>query len=351
MELNLSHSRLGRTAADIGDSALAAYRNVLSSRAILAIRETALYSLGEQRRILGEEVELGLALPVDLLRADLDLAETKLELVSLRADLAEMEKQFAELLGLEVLPELEERVDINRITVLPSAAAASSLAEERNPDLAEARFSIVKKQGEYKYISNSWIPTFKLSGSYGLNGQSYPLTRQTWSLGLSIEFTSPWFQNSAVFQTGWEPPHDRSAQLQNKFTPLPDPASGLNKHQAALALALEREKYQTAFERIGRSARRGVEKCALAEQKRGFAVEAVALAAERQRLEELRLGLGQITRLDLMETVMEYSQKEIAAVQAAAALLEAERELERLLDLAPGELAAFAASTYGGRNL
>jgi outer membrane protein TolC len=351
MEIDLSHSRLERMSVDIAEAAIGAYRNVLSSRAVLEIRETALLALKEQRRILNEELALGLALPVDLARADLSLAEAELELISIRSDLAEIEQQFAELLGLESLPVLEEKVDINRAAILPAAAAAGALAEERNPDLAEARFSIIKKQGELKYTSHSWIPTLRLTGGFGLSGQIYPLTRYNWSVGINIEFSSPWFQNGFAVQAGWEPPYDKTVQLQNKFTPLPDPAGALTKRQAMLALALEREKYDLAFERTGRTARRAVEKCSLIDSKRILAVEAIALAAERCRLEELRLSLGQITRIDLMETYIEYTQKEIAAVEAAAALLEAERELERFLDLRPGELAVFAASSAGQETL
>jgi outer membrane protein TolC len=342
MELNLSHSRLGRMAQDIAESALAAYRNVLSSRTVLEIRETALRSLSEQRRILSEETALGLALPLDLAEADIALAEAGIEINALRSDLAEMEKQFAELLGLDSLPMLKEMVDINRITLLPDASAASSLAEERNPELEEARFAITKKEGELKYVSRSWIPAFRLTGGFGLSGQTYPLTRHTWSVGLSVEFSNPWFQNSFGIQGGGEPPYDKTAQLQNSLTPLPDPAAGLSKNQAELALALEKEKYRLALERAGRSARRAVEKCTLVDQKRGLAVEAVALAAERYRIEQVRQGLGHITRLELMEAFIEFTQKEIAAVEAAKALLEAERELERLLNLRPGELAAYA---------
>jgi len=345
MELGMSSSALERMASDIVDAALAAYRYVLSLRAIIAIREDALKILTEQRRILNEEVELGLALPVDLARADISLAAAKLELVSLGMDLNEMERQFAELLGLEKLPILEEKVDIERVTVLPAAAAAGALAKDRNPDLGNARFSVTKKQAELRYVSNSWIPSLRLTGGFGLTGQKYPLTRYNWSVGVNIEFSSPWFQNRTGVQAGWEPPYDRTAQVHNNFSPLPDPAAGLNKNQALLSLALEREKYNNTLERIGRVSEMAVEKCALAERKRILAVEAIKLSAERCRLDELRLNLGQITRLDLMETLMEYTEKEIAAVQAAAAILEAERELERFLDLKPGELAFFAASS------
>ena len=344
MELNLSSSGLNRMALEIAESAIAAYRNVLSSRAILEIRKSALFVLEEQRRILNEEVELGLALPVDLASADISLAEAKLDIYSLQLELTETERQFAELLGLNTLPVLTEKVDINRSITLPDAAIAGVLAKERNPELIEARFLITKKQVELKYASDSWKPSLRLIGNFGLSGQRYPLTRYNWSIGINIDFSSPWFQSRFGTQAGWEPPYDKTAMVQNSFNPLPDPAAGFGKKQAALALAFEQDKYSITLERAGRMAVNAVEKCALVEQKRILALDAARLAAERCRLEELRLDLGQITRLDLMETFIEQIQREIAAVEAATALLEAERELERFLDLKPGELAVFTAS-------
>jgi outer membrane protein TolC len=54
------------------------------------------------------------------------------------------------------------------------------------------------------------------------------------------------------------------------------------------------------------------------------------------------MGLGRITRVELMEARIEYAEKETEAVSAAAGLLSAERELERLLNLKPG------VGFYGG---
>ena len=205
---------------------------------------------------------------------------------------------------------------------------------------------IAGKQGELKYASLSWIPTLSLNGSYGLNGHRYPLTRQTWSVGISVEFSAPWFQNSTSFSSGWEPPYDRTARLQNSFQPLPEPARIFSKAQARLALSLERRKYDLALSRLGRTAATAVEKCGLMDRKRDLALGSAELAAERYRLFCLRQELGQITRLELMEERIEYARREIAAVEAAGSLLEAERELERLLDLRPGELADFALREF-----
>ena len=341
-ELNLSSSKLDRMVHEIADSAIAAYRSIISSREILEIRKTALVLLEEQRKILKEEVQLGLALPVDLANADINLADTRLNILSLQLDLTEIERQFAELLGLETLPVLTERVDVSRSISLPAAAAVEILAKENNPDLTDVRHSITKKQAELKYLSNLWIPSLRLAGNFGLSGQRYPLTRYNWSVGINVEFSNPWFQNSVGAQAGWEPPYDRTALVQNNFSPLPDPVSGYRKKQASLALSLEKEKYTLVLERIGRTAVSSVQKYAFAEQKRFLALEAAALGAERCRIEEIRLSLGQITRLQLMEALIEQTQREIAVVEAAFALLEAERELEKFLDLKPGGLEAFS---------
>ena len=346
MEINLSSSRLDRMALEIAESAISAYRNILSSRSILEIKKSALTVLEEQRRILNEEVQLGLSLPIDLSSADISLADTKIGIYSVELDLAEMERQFIELLGLETLPVLTEKVDIYRTINFPAAAIAASLAKERNPDLGEVRFSIQKKQAELKYVSNSWIPNLRLAANFGLSGQRYPLTRYNWSVGINIDFSNPWFQNRIGMQAGWEPPYDRTAMVQNSLTPLPDPSSGFGKKHARLALALEQDKYNIILERTGRMAFNIIEKCALAEQRRLLAIEAAALGTERCRIEEVRLNLGHITRLNLMETLIEQTQREITVIEAATALLEAERELERFLDLKPGELEAFASEAF-----
>jgi len=344
-ELNLSSYKLDRMASEIAESAITAYRKVLSSRAILEIKKASLVILEEQFLIMNEEARLGMALPVDIANAKINLADAKIDINSLQLDLTEMERQFADLLGLEKLPVLTESVDINHVILLPDTAAAAVLAREQNPNLIEARYSISKKKTELNFHSISWIPTFRLTGNLGLSGQNYPLTRLSWSVGIHIELSHPWLQNRFGFQAGWESPYEKTAMLQNSITPFNSPAAGYGFEQAKLALAVEQEKFNTAIDQIGRAASNAIEKCAFIGQKHLLTVEAAAIGAERCRIEEIRLNLGQITRLDLMEVLIEQTQREIAVVEAATLLLEAERELERFLDLKPGKLAEFALIT------
>ena len=329
---------LKRNESAVVEAALSFYRQILLSRMIIAIREKALVSLKEQRRILSEELALGLVIPLDLLQAEITVREAELELQSMKIQNEELEKQFADFLGLDAMPELSEQIDIYRSAVIPDSKTVYRFSLGRNPDLQRIYHSIMQKEVEAKYASRSWIPTLKAMGSYSVSGQHYPLNRQSWTAGISFNFASPWFSASAGGNAGREIPYNKTARIQSSFSPLPDPASGLSAKQAVLALALEKENYLDNLEKMERQTALAINNLRLSEQRRCLAVESLKLAAEKYRLSEVLLSLGRITRLELMEGLLEYEKKEMAAVEASAALLETERSLERFVDLPPGSL-------------
>jgi len=341
VELIILSDELKRNESAVIEAALSFYRQILLSRMIIVIRESALLSLKEQKRILEEELVLGMVIPLNLIQADITVKEAELELQSMRFQNEELEKQFMELLGLDYMPELSEYVDINRSPVIPDAEAVHRSALSRNPDLQRIVHSIMQKETEVKFASRSWIPTVKAMGTYSVSGQHYPLNRQSWTAGITLNFVSPWFSSSTGGSAGWEVPYDKTARLQGSFTPLPDPASGLSAKQAGLSLALEREKYQNVLEKLARQAALEVSNLQLNNLRRKLAVESLKLGAEKYRLSEVLLSLGRITRIELMEARLEYEKKEILAIEAAIVLLETERSLERLIDLPPGRLGSF----------
>ena len=350
-ELDFAGSRLKHMASDIADAAVSAYRDVLQGRMILEIQEKTLASLEEQLYILEREAELGLARPSDLVEAEITVALAALEILSLSMSLEETEWRLTEMLGIEKLPALAERIDTERGIKLPLAAIVHSLVESGNHDLAAFRHSIVRRQAELKTVSRSWIPSLHLTGSFALSGQHYPLSRYSWSVGLVVDFSSPWLSGNMGASAGWDPPHDRNARLQQTITPAPDPGGVFSVRSAELALAHELTMYEKALKEIHAAAERGIRTCALLDRRRLLALEALKLEGEKFRLAELKLDLGEITRLELMEARLNHAKREAAVVEAAAALLRAERELERLLDLGPGELFLLAKTDDNGGDI
>ena len=342
VELAVLAVELERKGRAIASAALQAYRSVLTARALLEIRESSWESLKEQRRILAEEVDRGLALKIDLVKADIAVSEALIAIMTLRIDLEESEQFLASALGLDSLPALAEKVDIYRSPVLPPVEAVRSLAYERHPDLVMSRQTIAKKQAEAHYSSLSWLPIFRLNAGLSLSGRDYPLTKSSWSVGLSIEFDSPWVSGSFSGSAGWDPPYDKTARTQASVTPVPNPAAGFTQKSAGVALILEREKYGDIIKRVDRNAAVVLDKCRLVNQRRELAVESIKLSREQLVLTELRLNLGLATRVDLMEARIELAGREAAAVEAAIAVIEAERELELFLDIIPGSLTDIA---------
>jgi len=346
-ELDFTGSKLKQMAQDIAEAAVSGYRDVLQGRSVLEIRQKTRESLDEQLRILRREAELGLARQSELVDAEITVALADLEILSLSMDLEDAEWNLAEKLGLRKLPLLSERIDTDRKPALPPSATAQSLAVSRNIDLASLRYSVARRQAELRAASLSWIPSLHLTGSFALSGRQYPLSRYSWSVGLSVDFVSPWISGNMGASAGRDPPYDRNARLQQTVTPAPDPGAAFSVKSAELALAYERSRYETASREILNAADRGVKKCRLLDKKRTLAQEALELEGERYRLSELKLSLGEITRIDLMDARLDYAKREADLVDAAAALLKAERELERLLDLRPGELSTLAEMDGG----
>ena len=342
IDLDLYGQNLERMAAEIAEAAVSAYRDVLFYRMVLDIRERAFEYLEMQRRILFLELELGLVLPIDLAAADITIREAAIEKRNMEIDLTEAEQRFAQVLGLDTLPLLTERIDIHRSPLLPDPVKARIAAESVNPSLVNARSMVERRQIEARYASRSWMPSIRLVGNAGVSGQRYPLTKFNWSVGLIIDFSSPWLSGNLSSTYGREGHNDQTARLLGTAVPLPDPASSYSPRIAALNLRQEQLNFSIAFQLTGRMAEQVVEKCMLMEQRRVLAVQALELEAERHRLAELRLELGRITRLELMDYTLSFAEREIAAVRAVVSLLEAERELERFLDLAPGDLAYFS---------
>ncbi|MDR2842918.1 MAG: TolC family protein [Spirochaetaceae bacterium] len=337
-KLAMEKNGLERKSQEIAEAAINAYRQILALRQALQIQENGYGALVEQRRILASEVSLGMVLDSDLAAADISIRESKIEIVTKKLELSEIEKQFMDMLGLERMPELKEQINLEYSASVPSVALVKSTSLARNPDLQTAKLAIDEKQEETKFAFLSWIPTLSANGKFGLTGTSYPLTRYNWSVGLSLQFSSPWLSGDTSVSTGFEGTHQQNFNLQGMAKPLPDPASSVNYSQVKTALDVEKAKYEIMFERLERSAEILVDKYTYIDQKRSLVIETRELAAEKLELTKLKHKLGLLTSIDLMEAQIEYTKKEIEVVQSVLNVLLAERELEKLMDMHPGEL-------------
>jgi outer membrane protein TolC len=146
---------------------------------------------------------------------------------------------------------------------------------------------------------------------------------------------------------GKEGRYTTSARANGSAEVLPAPAQFLNARQARIALEQARSNYTLLIERTARSAALVLEKCKYSDEKRIIALQTVSLASERFKLEKLRFDLGEITGLELIEIQNELTQKEVNVITSTIEVRNLERELEKILNLQPGELTHFAENNKG----
>lgn len=345
--ISLARAELERKARAIGEAAIEASRAVLAASARLEIKHSARASASIQKSLLVTEIALGLAMDADLLEIETSLASMDMDLAEAELALATARAELAEALCVDLLPELSERLLRDKPALRLDPGIVGAAAVERSPELALARYSLVKKQAEYKASKYSWIPTIGLKISGFVSGQNFPLTRATWSAGATIDFSGPYLSGSGSVQLGGEPPSSYTARTNNRLEFFPEPAQALSSRQAALALGLDGALYSAGLAKVERSAGAALVVYENAVRMRDIRTRALGLAESKLRLIEVRLGLGQAVRSDLLKAQLERATGEVDLVDAVAALEAAERGLERLIDIPPGTLQSFYASMKG----
>jgi outer membrane protein TolC len=348
-KISLSISQLKIAENEIYESAISSYRQILASREILEIRKRGLKSMEEQRKIMNVQYELGMSLASSLTEADINIADTKIEILNVQLELKNLESQFCELLGLNKMPLLAEKIDPLSSADLPDPFVVRSTVQSKNSELESARLSIMASEEGLKLSISSWLPTLTANGTFAVSGKEYPLTNYNWSMGLSLKFATPLLSSNLSGSYGKEGRYTTNARANASAQVLPEPARMFSVREARIALEQERSNYTTLVERTTRNAELVLEKCKYSDEKRIIALQTAELATERLKLEKLRFDLGEITGLELIEIQNELTQKEVNVVSSAIEVRNLERELERILNLQPGELTHFAKTNKNNK--
>jgi outer membrane protein TolC len=340
-EIDLAKSELDREARNLGETAVAAYRTVVAGHAHLEMKKASMEYAIRQREVLAAELSLGLSMAMDLLETDLSLADLETGILESELEISIAEAELAEVIGVMILPTLSERLESDSAIINIETERVVLLAEARSPELQVARYKVARKRGEAKAAALAWLPSIGIQVIGQVGGSSFPLTRASWSCGITMEFSGPYLNADLGTSTGGELPSDSTAHASMSLEPLPDLVGALGWRSALLALKLEEERYKSSIAMVARNARIAVLGYTNAVEKREINLKKRQLARSRLELSSVKVDLGKAVRSELIGFELEFLSSEIELLESLAALVAAEREIEKLLDIAPGELAEF----------
>ncbi|OHD29253.1 MAG: hypothetical protein A2004_09085 [Spirochaetes bacterium GWC1_61_12] len=342
-DISLALVGLRRKEQALGDSVVQALRSLIATRQRIEIRQRSLDMARQQLSLMQIESNLGLTLASDINEAEIKIASLELELDNNLLDLRLAELELTSLLGMESVPAVSESFDLESSRVEVEADLYISMVLARSVDLIAQRQAIQKKLAEIRVYNWSWMPTVSLKATMRVSGASYPLTEFNWNVGLSLDFSLP-FLNSTLGVSGGQDGNDISTMRSSaQIDPLANPAAMLTPQSQLLAISIEQEKLQQMIVSLRRQAQAALERYAIVWQRRQLAAREMALAQTRLAFMQLELSLGKKTRLELLSASLALSEKQLALIDSHLAVLNAERELEKMAEIETGGLALYCA--------
>jgi outer membrane protein TolC len=218
--------------------------------------------------------------------------------------------------------------------------AWGALAVDRSPECMEARLEFEQVRAEVENASSAWIPSLGLSGTASMEGTRFPLDNFSWSVGLSISFTEPGLPTKGSISMGGAV-NERNASWSTSTEPAANISAYASIQARSLALLQARERIATAQADAMRNLESLCARYRASSRARDVCARRRDAAVKKRVLSRLLLDAGRITRSDFMKVEEDLSRAETGLVDAALALVQAQRALERVLDIPPGDLGVF----------
>jgi outer membrane protein TolC len=285
----------------------------------------------EQARIAREELKLGEITQLDYI--DIELAVQDLEIEA--AILAQEEEgsmfELKELLCVSptVCLELIGEIDPEFRGMLPELDARYYVESALNNsvELSEQNAELMLLGRGVRQARYSWLPRISTQMEWSVTGERFPLTEPGFSLGVNLDFSTPLLPLSTGLTTGRRGENARSLGLGASA----DLAGNLQELQSRATARTRLQELQTEVDRM----RRSLEHSILRElDRRSFMLNTLLLEEKRLKLssrriaiQELMLEIGEITRLEYLQSRIEFTRQQMEQLSRAVKLFQLEAEM------------------------
>lgn len=345
LSVDLEGISLARGEDEVRDSCF----SLFNQTRILRLKLDALHNLkaivDRQREIAQREYELGKIREIDLLETETSGASLAQETFSAETELMSTEHSLKKLLG------VDQTVELRLVTELDSGYLGhpfgasrerlKAIALARNGAVMESRFKVEEALLTNRIADSKWIPNVSLQGSFLLSGDRYPLQKPNYALRATVDF--PFELLPMSFSVGFTTsPNVEYGRSLSSSVSTPDSLDSIvDRRLARIALAETVDARETAE----RDAEFQLDEYALEYErlraKQRLIGETLSLQARKVEIMRLQMELGQIKRIDYLEGENDLLNDRLDLLSGVLSLKEAEREIERLVGLSPGEIAKY----------
>lgn len=317
-----ARARADKARSDLVFNIIQAYYNVLKAARLREVQEAALAAAESARNVTEAKVKAGTATRVDLLRAEVDVANAGLAVAKAKDGYTTAETALFALLRFD-----PPAAAVNYAQVPPAEAPAGTLAAlteqavAQRPEVTDAALEIERASSQENQANLAALPAVNLTGGYADDHWSVssgwnPLSGNvSWSAAasnqtLGVAGAGGSATRSSLSSDGW------NVGIEVSY-PLYD-AGALR--EAALQAKLKKAQAQNNLEQTKNSVAAEVQAAWLEWQEAKLSLEAArraaSLSAESQRLTQLRVENGVGTPYELSQANADYAKAQLDLVQA-----------------------------------
>ena len=264
-----------------------AFYGVLLAERFLDVSQKALRQTEEHHKMAKRLVESGTATKYDLLRAKVQLASVKSQLIKARNALRLAKERFKMTIGFEGPEDVEVRGEFQTPEIRLDLNELIDRAIERRPDLKSMRLQVEAMEKLVSITKGSFLPTISLIGNYGYSDNEKQEGQTTWSVMVRADLP--------IF-TGFS----RMARMKEAKSAVNQMRLGAQQIEDGIRLEV-RAAYLSLMEA----------KSLLEAQK-----ETVRQAKEGLRMANLQYKNGLITSVQLTDAELALTQAELSYYQA-----------------------------------
>lgn len=294
----------------------------------VAILEEGLSMAREQVLIATEELELGEITRLDYIDIELAVQDLEIELAVLQQEQDLLEFELKELLHISTINTLELAGRINPdfrgMLVREDAKYYIEHALEHSLDLRKREAEITAHSDAAKRALHSWLPRMSTQLELSVAGDEFPLTEPGFSVGVNLDFSVP----LVPFRTGITAGSRRMEERSLGLSSSAELGENLTEWQSLRIARIGLRKAETEM----RTAYRALEQSVLQQiHKRSFLLETLRLEekklelqAQKRSIEALMLEIGEITRLEYLESGIELTRQRIDQLSRIVGLFQME---------------------------
>lgn len=310
------------------------YYTIQKLLASTEVYNALLQSLLLQKDIITRQYALGMATELEQIQVDGKITEAQYNLISTQNQLSGALQDFAIELGIAIssfvipLPSYPETIQIP----LPPKEHCIALAMTNRNELKKGYYKVIKSQKEYELARFYYLPKIQLFASYGYTGSELPLNKKVWNIGISV--TGSLFGNT-YSSTNDYGTKDNGATVtthsQSSLQVANDPSYVRAIVEAESSYIQAQQQYEQIKQSIAADVSKAYDAIIEYAKKLSLARKEAAFLEKQATIENQKVSLGDITRYDVLKTLVELSQARLRVQESITQLYIATATLENAI--------------------